>query len=335
MADEPTNKQISTDIQNLRTYLTKSDGTPLVTEQFFQKQLPEKWTEHFQSMYDELTKAKKSEFLEAMGLDGFGAALEKYYESRSGADTKWGWYLGSAIVGLMIPAMGVILTAWVVKLQRDIQQLPARLMGNTNGRVLATSNTGRGIRLQNRTDVENREDAAGGNLAAIPRNANFAPLRYQLQLLNPHLDTFNQHAPDFLTNIDKLPSARAIAKTAKAVEKINLAVTASNPTKVGQLADALEKFDPQKTPDHRELDKINKTVAKSNPTKMRELATAVGKLSGAQRHFQPRNLPDAATLSTSARAASQLADAGRNVAQAFNDLKLAARRAAQEIAPTN
>ncbi|QES07806.1 hypothetical protein DEJ44_20820 [Streptomyces venezuelae] len=334
-----TTDQLSTEIEALKTHLTKSDSSPLVTETFFKQQLPKDWTDRFKSMYDELTKAKKSEFLEAMGLDGFGAALEKFYENRENPDNKWGWYLASAIAGLMIPAMGVILTAWVVKIQRDIQQLPARLLGNADGRVLATSDTGRGIRLQNRNDVETREEAAGGGMASIPANANFDALRAQLEALNPHLKEFNTQAGPFKTKFKDLPKASAMVKAGSAVEKINAAVKEANPAKIETVAKAIEElvkavadYDPKKVPDPKKLEKLNKAMVDANPTQIQAMAKATGKLASSQRHFDPKKLPKARGLESAARAAERLADAGRDVASAFNTLKIKAHEAAQEMA---
>ncbi|MET7759036.1 hypothetical protein ABZT27_30675 [Streptomyces sp. NPDC005389] len=330
---------LSTEITALKTYLTKSDASPLVTEQYLQKQLPEQWTERFKSMYDELTKAKKSELLEAMGLDGFGAALEKFYENRENPDNKWGWYLASAVAGLMIPAIGLILTAWVIKIQRDIQQLPARLMGNPDGRVLATSDTGRGIRLQNRNDVETREEAAGGGLASIPQNANFDALRAQLEGLNPHLKEFNTQAGPFRTNVKGLPKASAMVKAADAVGRINTAVKEADPTRIEAVAKAIEAlvkavkdYDPKKVPDPKKLEKLNAAMVDANPTQIQAMAKATGKLASAQRHFDPKKLPKARGLESAARAAERLARAGGEVASAFNTLKVKAQEAAQAMA---
>ncbi|MFB6530808.1 MULTISPECIES: hypothetical protein [unclassified Streptomyces] len=330
---------LSTEITALKTYLTKSDASPLITEQYLQKQLPEQWTERFKSMYDELTKAKKSEFLEAMGLDGFGAALEKFYENRENPDNKWGYYLASAVVGLMLPAIGLILAAWVIKIQRDIQQLPARLMGNPNGRVLATSDTGRGIRLQDRTAVEDREGAAAGGLASLPQNANFDALRAQLEGINPPLKEFNTQAGPFTTKFKDLPKASAMVKAADAVGRINTAVKEADPAKIETVAkaiDALVKavkdYDPKKVPDPKKLEKLNSAMVDANPTQIQAMAKATGKLASAQRHFDPKKLPKARGLESSARAAERLARAGGDVASAFNTLKVKAQEAAQAMA---
>ncbi|WP_329281930.1 hypothetical protein [Streptomyces sp. NBC_00691] len=329
---------LSTEITALKTYLTKSDSSPLVTEQYLQKQLPEQWTERFKSMYDELTKAKKSELLEAMGLDGFGAALEKFYENSENPDNKWGWYLASAVAGLMIPAMGLILTAWVIKIQRDIQQLPARLMGNADGRVLATSDTGRGIRLQNRTDVENREDAAAGGMASVPRNANFDALRAQLEAINPHMREFNTLAGPFRTKFNELPKASAMAKAADAVGRINTAVKEADPAKIGTVATAAEAlvkavkdYDPKKVPDPKKLDKLNAAMVEANPAQVQAMAKATGKLASAQRHFDPKKLPKARGLESAARAAERLARAGGEVASAFNTLRIKAQETTRAL----
>lgn len=293
MADEPTNADISQKITNLRNYLTKVDDGSLVTNQHLKQQLPEKFAERFQSMYDELTKAKKSEFLEAMGLDGFGAALEKYYESRSGADTKWGYYLASAVVGLAIPAIGVMLAAQLVNISRKLQTL-----GNPD-RPVITGNGNGGFMRQHIDDINAREDRVfngGSGIADIPRDANFDPLREQLERLTPKLTAFNQAAGPFTTNFRNLPKESQLNKAAAGIEK------------------------------------VSRAASEAKPTDIKAVARATNKLVNAQRNFDPKKLPKARGLASSAAAAERLAKAGDDVATAFTNLKNKAEETARVLA---
>lgn len=273
-----------------------------------------------------------TEWLEAAGLDGVAAGVEKIYEGKN-FGTIWP-YFASAFVGLAIPALGLLLAARSTDIVRNISE---RFLG----RIPAVNENG-GWSLQNRQAVEQRERRVfngGTSLADIPATANFDNLRTQLQQLNPHLEKFNDEAPKFTTEFHKLPKASAVTKAADAVDKIKNAMTGLDTDKITALAKALGKLtgavkhhDPKKVPDPRKLDKLNAAMAAADPAKIREVATATGKLASAQRHFDPKKLPKAGSLSSAARSAERLADAGRDVAQAFNNLKLKAQEAAQAMA---
>ncbi|MEV7275798.1 hypothetical protein [Streptomyces sp. NPDC093111] len=290
------------------------------------------WIKQIGDIHEEATKAPVTEWLEAAGLDGVAAGVEKISEGK-GFGTFLPYFF-SAFMGLAIPAIGLLLAARSVDIVRRITA------AITGGRILAANESG-GWSLQNRTAVETRERRVfngGTSLADIPANANFDNLRNQLNLLNPHLEKFNAEAPKFTSEFHKLPKVNAVIKAADAIDKVKTAVAAIDPDKVTALAKALGKLtgavkhhDPKKVPDPGKIDRLNTAMASANPTAIREMATATGKLASAQRHFDPKKLPKAGGLSSAARAAERLAKAGGDVAQAFNNLRLAAQRTAAEL----
>ncbi|MFI8518974.1 hypothetical protein ACIGEZ_14275 [Streptomyces sp. NPDC085481] len=302
------------------------DAPKILTEEATQP-----WVKQIGDIHEEATKAPLTEWLEAAGLDGVAAGVEKIKEGKN-FGTIWP-YFASAFMGLAIPAIGLLLAAMSINIVRNVTE-------KITGRILAGNANG-GWSLQNRTAVEQRENRVfngGTSLADIPPGTNFDALRNQLQTLNPHLEKFNDQAPKFTREFGKLPKANAITKTADAVEKIKNALTGLDTDKITALAKALGKLtgavkhhDPKKVPDPGKIERLNTAMAAANPAAIKEMATATGKLASAQRHFDPKKLPKAGSLSSAARAAERLADAGRDVAQAFNNLRLAAQRTAAEI----
>lgn len=298
--------------------------------------LPYDFVKRFAEMYEELQKEPMTEYLEAMGLDGFAAAHEKFYEKNA----DWKDWLLSAIAGLFIPMVGGVLALLFIANFTNLQRLLQGGLFNlasiiSRGRIprnlILAMNEGQTLPTpQNRAVVEAREQARTAGLAGlgnIPDPTTLEPLRRKLVEVNEQIGPFN-------TEARKLPKAGAITKIAAAVDKLNTAIGAANPTKIGQVADAVDKFDPAKMPDPRKLDSLNKAVDKSKPATMREIAKAVGKLVGAQQHLEPQRwqqLPKANTLSSAAKSAERLAKAGFQVRDAFDALKLAAQQATAAI----
>ncbi|MER8042283.1 hypothetical protein [Streptomyces sp. NPDC094032] len=293
------------------------------------------WIKQIGDIHEEVTKAPVTEWLEAAGLDGVAAGVEKIYEGKNfGIIVP---YFISAFMGLAIPAIGLLLAAKSIDLVRRITAAV------TGGRVLAANENG-GWGLQNRTDVENRERRVfngGTSLADIPAGTNFDGLRNQLSTLNPHLEKFNTEAPKFISEFRKLPKVNDVNKAADAIDKVKLAVDAIDTDKVtatakalGKLTGAVKHHDPKKVPDPKKIEKLNLAMTSANPAAIREMATATGKLASAQRHFDPKKIPKSGSLSSAARAAERLAKAGGDVAQAFNNLRLAAQRTASELGTT-
>ncbi|MGW6537550.1 hypothetical protein ACWGBV_26185 [Streptomyces sp. NPDC055051] len=309
-----------------------------------ERHLPAQFITKIDDMHKELVKHPVTEWLEAAGLDGIAAGFEKIQEN-----TDWKTYLPyfvSAVVGSVIaiaaPLFALMFVSKLQIFQRGLQtrlfdwlaaKFPTRL-GHLSTRTVALNDQMTGPGLVDRTHLNNREAMAAGGLGALPPNANFNDLREQLRQINPHLTTFNGQAPDFVSNLGKMPKPGAVKKIAEAVRKLKEAMTGVDSDKIGQVADAVKKFDPDKFPDPRKLDKLNKAVDKAKPETMRAIAKAVGKLVGAQQHLEPQrwqDLPKAQTLSSAAKSAERLAKAGHQVADAFDALKTAAQQAAAAI----
>ncbi|MCX5392551.1 hypothetical protein ABZY68_19725 [Streptomyces sp. NPDC006482] len=339
---EVTNEELSIQIASLRHHLRTPDGGWLPTTNWLKEQLGPltELKKKIDDMHQELTKAKKTELLEGMGLDGFAAALEKYYEKSE----YWGYYLGAAVASFLVPVVGLMMLTNFTNFQRAVQGLFFNLIDkipgvNTRGRILAINDGNTLPRLQDAQQVRAREEAAGGGMASIPADANFEPLRRQLEALNPHLKEFNTQAGPFRTKFKDLPKAGAMTKAADAIDRIKTAVAAFDPPKtelvataVGKLIEAVKDYDPKKIPDPKKIEKLNAAMVDANPTQIKAMATATGKLASAQRHFDPKKLPKARGLESAARAAERLAKAGGDVAQAFNNLKLKAQETAQALA---
>ncbi|MFE1269508.1 hypothetical protein [Streptomyces sp. NPDC058758] len=237
--DKPEESKLSELKEHL---INKEPG--LVTRQWLEKQLPEKFAERFQAMYDELTKAKKTEWLEAMGLDGFASALEKFHEG-----SKW-WpvYLLSGFMGLAVPAFIAILALNLKVLQRGIQKAVSKFFTGRET-VLATSDSGRGIRPQNATTVEGREaNGAVTGTNTPPDPATLEPLYQKLGQVNRRILVFNK-------GIKRMASPRELGKLATGIGKVNDAVEASRPetietlaTHVGTLKTVMADFKPGRIP---------------------------------------------------------------------------------------
>ncbi|MGW5774858.1 hypothetical protein [Streptomyces sp. NPDC003863] len=282
-----------------------------------------------EDIHKEVVKAKKVEILEQLGMDHLAAAYKKLTEEGWGAARD---YFIAAVASTVVPLIGgalvLILSAWALKASRGIQERIFR------GFVLARTESGLGIWPQRRTDVEAREANTGGvlNTANIPDPTTLDALKLALADLNPKITAFN-------TAIRKVPRAGSLTKTADGINRIKSSVTGLDTDKITALAKALGKLtgavkhhDPKKVPDPGKIDRLNAAMAGANPATIKEMATATGKLASAQRHFDPKKLPRARGLESAARAANKLADAGRDVAQAFNNLKIKAQEAAQAMA---
>ncbi|MEV4330352.1 hypothetical protein AB0K02_07380 [Streptomyces sp. NPDC049597] len=286
---EPTNKEIFDKVADLRSYLTKVDEHKLVTDGHLKAQLPKDFIAKFDEMHQELKKEPWTEYLEGMGLDGFAAALEKRFEKNA----DWMNWLAAAVVGLAVPAIGVMLAAQLVNISRKLQTL-----GNPD-RPVITGNGSGGFMRQHIDDINAREDRVfngGSGIADIPRDANFDPLREQIERLTPKLAAFNEAAGPFNTNFRNLPKESQLNKAAAGIEK------------------------------------VSKAASEAKPTDIKAVARATNKLANAQRNFDPKKLPKARGLASSAAAAERLAKAGDDVATAFTNLKNKAEETARVLA---
>ncbi|GGT88388.1 MULTISPECIES: hypothetical protein [Streptomyces] len=219
----------------------------VVTVQWMESTFTAGYFKKIDDMHQELTKAKKTEWLEAMGLDGFAAALEKYHESSGW----WPAYLAAAVVGLAVPAIGIYLAGKLLNISRSLQQ-----WGNPDRPIRAYDENG-DITRQNRQAVEDRERRVfnGGGLSTIPDAANINGAREALEKLIRQIDAFNRKAGPFRTKFNKMPSARELTKAAKGVEKISTAVDSVNTdtlqtvtTKTRSLKNVMADFAPNRIP---------------------------------------------------------------------------------------
>ncbi|MGW2016051.1 hypothetical protein [Streptomyces sp. NPDC001927] len=272
MAD-PSNAEISLQLSQLRAALLESQPQPgkppqvsalkehliavsphVVTVQWMERTFSESFFKKIDDIHEEAVKAPVTEWLEAAGLGGVAAGVEKIAEGKN-FGVIWP-YFASAFLGLAIPAIGLLLAAMSINIIRNIT---AKITG---GRIIARSENG-GLGLQDRNVVEDRERRifnGGSGLADLPATANFDNLRNQLTELNPELEKFNRNAPTFRTEFGKLPKASALTKTATAVEKVSKAVSEAKPDDItavakatGKLAGAQKHFDPAKLPKARTL----------------------------------------------------------------------------------
>ncbi|MGW2202196.1 hypothetical protein [Streptomyces sp. NPDC001774] len=250
--------------------------------------LPYDFAKRFAEMHEELIKAPWSEWMEAAGLDGFAAAVEKISEGKDF------WtvlpYAIGAFVGLAVPALAVYLGGKFNQFSRDFREAISR-----DGLIRGYDANG-DLTRQNRQDIEARERrvANGGtSLADIPETANFDNLRNQLTTLNPHLEKFNDLAPAFIREFRKLPSESKATKAANGVKKIAEAVAQVEHTTMQPVATGIGA--------------IKDAVATADPRKITKVAQAVGKLKGAMDGFEPTRLPDATNIQGSADAMKNLA----------------------------
>ncbi|MFF8607625.1 hypothetical protein ACF06X_16950 [Streptomyces sp. NPDC015346] len=312
MAD-PTNAEVISAIKDLKAALVYPQPEPgkppnvsqlkehliavspyVVTTYYMDNMFTAGYFKKIDDMHQELTKAKKTEWLEAMGLGSFAAAVEKWHEN----NVWWPAYLLSGFISLAIPAFLLALALNFKNLQRGLQTAIidrlARRFPRLENKVIAGGAGGIIPRLQDRTVVNDREAAAGGGMAAIPRDANFDGLREQLTNLNPHLKEFNRHAPSFNEAFRKLPKVSAVEKAATAIKKI---------------AEAVAGVDYQSMPlVARGMGKINGAVKNSDPKKTTKFAGAIGKLKLAMDGLEVDKVPKAGTLGQAADNAKRLAD---------------------------
>ncbi|MFC9393316.1 hypothetical protein ACFTWS_09165 [Streptomyces sp. NPDC057027] len=229
---------------------------------------------------------------------------------------------GLAIVFGKVFDFGKLFNAGFEKLTKKI----AHLLGRTSseGRILAMTDSGVPW-ARRRREAEAAPIIAMAASTLTPTQLN--DLKAALEGVNPPIRLFNSRAR-------KLPSARMINGATKAIQGLNPVIAAADPDKIGQVADALNKFDPNKIPDPRKLAKINKVVKDADPQAMKDIAKGAGKLVGVQQHLDPARwqaLPKGRTLATAAKSAERLAKAGFEVGRAFDALKTAAVQATSAI----
>lgn len=306
-AEDRKGKVVTTELSDLKRALIAVDPK-IVTENM----LPFSFAERFKSMYEELQKEPWTEYLEAMGLDGLAAAWEKYQESRTDETIQWrNWLyaaLGGMILALVVPVIALLVASKFTDLHRSLQALIFR-----RNRILALNENGQ-VRLQNRTDVENRERrvANGGtslaDLVADPANAaRTAALREQLEKINPELLKFNNRAPTFIQQFRKLPSESKATKAAQGVEKVSKAIADVNHANMRPVAEGVNK--------------INNAMRNADHRKIAKVATALGKLKDAMDGFEPTRLPKSSDLGPAATKMGELATETGKLRTKFEELR--------------
>ncbi|MFD4372508.1 hypothetical protein [Streptomyces sp. NPDC058486] len=234
-----------------------------------ERHLPTEFITKIDDMHKELVKHPVTEWLEAAGLGGFAAGFEKIKEN-----TDWKTYVPyfvAAVIGFVLPVLGLLLATKFTDFQRWVQQLFSR-----GGRILAFDENGQ-VRLQDRTVVEQRERriANGGtsvaDLVGDPANAQQAEtLAKALEKLNPQVERFEAKAPSFLNSFKRLPNK---AKADKAVIVLGLvgdAIKKVNARKLEKIAEGLEKL-------NKELDQFQPTKLPTD-TQLGNTADAMGNL---------------------------------------------------------
>ncbi|WP_411108051.1 hypothetical protein [Streptomyces sp. c-19] len=247
--------------------------------------------EKVDELHVEIVKDKGTEMLEMLGLDTIAAIHEKYKEAQVDAKVAWtDWLISGALgilVATLVPAVIFLLRGKIVDLWRH-----AWTKGDKE-KTVPTSDGNGWFQKEKLGDIQKREERkwqGAGGIADIPANANFDGLREQLAGLNPHLEKFNSHAPDFKTNLRGMPSLGKATKIADAVKKLG------------------EAIDPTQTPlITKALGKINEGVTYSDPKKTTAFAKAIGKLKLAMNNFDVDQVPTAAALGPAAEKAKELA----------------------------
>lgn len=250
------------------------------------------WVKQIGDIHEEATKKPLTEWLEAAGLDGVAAGVEKIYEGKN-FGVVWP-YFASAFVGLAIPAIGLLLAAQSINIVRNVTE-------KLFGWVVANNENG-GWSRQNRQDVERRERRVfngGTSLADLPPDANFDGLRNQLQQLNPELLKFNNRAPSFIREFRKLPTESKATKAAEGVKRIAEAISGVNHAEMRPVAEGVNK--------------INNSMRNADPRKVEKVAKAVGKLKTSMVGFDATKLPKASDLQGTDTQMNNLATATGNL----------------------
>ncbi|MFB6838819.1 hypothetical protein [Streptomyces sp. NPDC056361] len=271
------------------------NDNPMITTENFIRSFFAEALKQIKDIHTEATKNPWTEFLEATPLGAFAPALEKWFESKEDGQVKWWQWLLAAIVGGVLLVLLPAIKGLAVNVSRNIQT--RNRAGNAqiprDERPIWSRNADGGWSRQQRGQVEARErrqwEGTGG-IADIPAGANFDALRGQLTSLNPELQKFNSHAPDFKRNLRGMPSLTKATKIADAVKKLGEAVDTTQTPLVAKA-----------------LGKINEGVTYSDPKKTTAFAKAIGKLKLAMNNFDPTQVPTAAALGPAAQKAGELA----------------------------
>ncbi|MFE1905393.1 hypothetical protein ACFW96_17285 [Streptomyces gardneri] len=307
--------ELSGNLKDHHQYLSKIDGDPLPTTGWMKNLLApvNKLVEDLKAQQDkvaeEVVKPAWEQTLEKLGLGPVAEIIKKGIEGGIGAALiAAAVAIGGVIVPILLIALGAML---VFEIQK---RLAARNANNETFGRRPDGSFGR----RNFDDIRNeRNGVAPGGMADIDRNANFDALRTQLELLNPELRKFNTYAPDFKSNMRKMPSVGKVTKAAEAVKKI---------------ADAVKDVDHQGMPLVASgMGKINGAVRNSDPEKTVRFADGIGKLKTAMSGLNVDKVPKAGTLGQAADAAHRLAEKTGTLAQKMRDFAREVNTINQEL----
>ncbi|MFB7591106.1 hypothetical protein [Streptomyces sp. NPDC056169] len=295
--------ELSDNLKDHHQYLSKVDGDPLPTTGWMTQLMApaNKLIADLKAQQDkvaeEVVKPTWEQVMEKLGLGPVAEIIKKGIEGGIGAAIIAGIVaLGGIIVPLLMIAIGALLVFQLQKWHAG---------RNANNQTVGMRPDG-SFGRRNFTDIQNeRNGVAGGGIADLPANANFDALRNQLMLLNPHLETFNRHAPDFVTHFKKLPTESKATKAAKGVKAV---------------AEAVANVDHQAMPLVASgMGKINGAVKNSDPKKTARFADGIGKLKIAMTGLDVDKVPKAGTLGQAADAAQRLAEKTGTLAQKMRD----------------
>ncbi|MEU3691518.1 hypothetical protein [Streptomyces narbonensis] len=309
--------ELSGNLKDHHQYLSKIDGDPLPTTGWMKNLLApvNKLVEDLKAQQDkvaeEVVKPTWEQVMEKLGLGPVAEIIKKGIEGGIGAAIVAGIVaLGGIIVPLLMIALGAFL---VFQLQKWHASKNAN---NETVGMRADGSFGR----RNFNDIQNeRNGVVGGGLADIPQDANFDALRSQLTLLNPHLETFNKHAPDFVTHFKKLPTESKATKAAKGVKAVAEAVEGVNHQAMPLVSSGMGK--------------ITGAVRNSDPKKTSDFAKAIGKVKSAMDGLDVDKVPKVATFQNAANAAKDLAQHTGTLSGRMRDFAAAVRDLNREMNP--
>ncbi|MFE9736804.1 hypothetical protein [Streptomyces sp. NPDC006477] len=293
LQDRPNEKdKAKSQLSELKEHLV-NQPPKLVTDSSLRSVLQEVLADAFskiKEIHTEVTKHKKTEMLEMLGLGSIAAVHEKYQESKLDPQVAWKDWLYAAIGGafllVVLPALAFFFRSKIVDLFRR-----AQARGDEN-RPVWTGNGNGGFHRERLRDVNDREQRVwnGGtslaDLVGNPTNVEQTrKLREQLEKLNPELLKFNQQAPSFLQSFGKLPKESKATKAANALRTMAGAIKEVNARKLVKIAEGLER------------------------------------LNLALDEFQPTKLPKEADIAGTASAMNNLANETQTLREKFNGLR--------------
>ncbi len=248
----------------------------LVTETFLSSELTKQLApliKDIKDIHQEVVNPLKVELLQQLGMDHLAAAVKKVTEGNPAA---WLYFAG-AVGGILVPIIGaaMLLSATNVVSNWARNRMEGSGEPGNRRRILARDEN-QELRLQNRTDVEQRERNVNGagSIANLPSAASLEPLRAKLAEMTPVIQAFNKE-------VAKLPNGREITRIASALGKLDQASRAVDPHILKDVAGgirsvkgALKNFNPSLIPKSGEM-KSAAGAARTLNSAVRPLATSL------------------------------------------------------------